>query len=122
MGAATSAAAHSMQKFAVALFDAPHEGHCSGSGAAHRQGFLSRILSSASNHPKAKRRGPFCITQRSEAAVGPQTPTRGATAACTRAGAAKPASLPLLLDGREKGKTQRVQTSAVAHAQDCLKQ
>src|ERR1700732_4455780 len=35
LGMAPSGAAHSMQNFALALFDAPHEGHCSGSGAAH---------------------------------------------------------------------------------------
>ena len=36
----------------------------------------------------------------------------------------EPLSLPVsryFIDGREKGETQRVQTSAVAHAQDCLK-
>ena len=32
---APSGAAHSMQNFALALFDAPHEGHCSASDAAH---------------------------------------------------------------------------------------
>src|SRR5713101_2614693 len=34
-GSAPSIAAHSMQNLAAALFDVPHEGHCSASGAAH---------------------------------------------------------------------------------------
>ena len=37
---------------------------------SHRRGFLSRILSSASNHPESQATGPSCITRRREGAAG----------------------------------------------------
>jgi hypothetical protein len=76
MGAATSAAAHSMQKFAVALFDAPHEGHCSGSGAAHPSqnfapaGFSEAHLEQRIALPGSQATSSSCITRRREGAAG----------------------------------------------------
>jgi hypothetical protein len=54
-----------MQNFAFALFDAPHEGHCSGSGAAHpsqnfaRAGFSEPHFEHRIESPESEPTWPF---------------------------------------------------------------
>jgi hypothetical protein len=65
-----------MQNFALALFDAPHEGHCSGSGAPHpSQNFAPARFSEPQfeqriESPGSQASGPSCITRCREGAAG----------------------------------------------------